>query len=218
MKKLLIAALLLVSGFTIKAQHEVSTDVLGYAFGRYGLGYEFLINDNNSVGLNFHYSTANRLWQTEKNSEGKDLIVYSEMNFIPEYKFFLTPNKGSDGFYVGVFAKYRMSNSTDNPFLAAEKTAANTDTLVSYSTDISTSSFSLGAMAGYKWKTNGRFFYEAQFGVGKHLVNNVSYSNEVANDDDKNATPEWDEKDYTPYLGNVISIDFRFAFKVGLRF
>ena len=58
MKKILIIALL-VSGTTIKAQHDVSVDVLGFAFSKYGLGYEYAINPNNSVGINFNMTSTN---------------------------------------------------------------------------------------------------------------------------------------------------------------
>ena len=53
MKRLIIAVLLL-SGVTLKAQHDISVDVLGFAFSKYGLGYDYAINSNNSVGINFN--------------------------------------------------------------------------------------------------------------------------------------------------------------------
>ena len=58
MKKLMIAALL-ISGLTLKAQHDISLDVLGFAFSKYGLGYEYAINPNNSVGINFNMTSKN---------------------------------------------------------------------------------------------------------------------------------------------------------------
>ena len=53
MKNLIIAALLLM-GFTVKAQHDVSLDVLGFAFSKYGLGY---LLSNGSAGVFFNDSS-----------------------------------------------------------------------------------------------------------------------------------------------------------------
>ena len=53
MKNLIIAALLLM-GFTVKAQHDVSLDVLGFACSKYGLGY---LLSNGSAGVFFNDSS-----------------------------------------------------------------------------------------------------------------------------------------------------------------
>ena len=54
MKKLILAALLF-SGLGLKAQHDISTDVLGFAFSKYGIGYDYLMNSSNSIGVNINF-------------------------------------------------------------------------------------------------------------------------------------------------------------------
>ncbi|MBW6484336.1 MAG: DUF3575 domain-containing protein [Vicingaceae bacterium] len=113
MNKLILIALLFSSPF-IKAQHDISTDLLGFAFSNYGLGYEYALNSQNSVGINVNFTSKN-LFDDGKSAYGK-IDNYSEMNIIPEYKMFLTPNKGNDGFYLGAYGRFRTSNSKDNEF------------------------------------------------------------------------------------------------------
>lgn len=203
MKKLIIAALLF-SGLGLKAQHDISTDVLGFAFSKYGIGYDYLMNSSNSIGVNINFATDN-MFADGKSLYG-DVEKYSEMNIIPEYKFYATPNKGNDGVYIGVYGKYRSSNAKDNEFLYYDP-----NSILTYAkTDVSTSAFGLGALAGYKWQSKGVLFLEATFGVGKFIVNNVKYSNSIA----ENFV---DEDDYTPYMGNEIPVDLRLALKIGIR-
>ena len=210
MKKLIIAALVLV-GFTAKAQHDVSVDVLGFAFSKYGLGYEYAINSNNSVGINFNFSSKNMFDDGISNNaiyatiDGK--YDYSEMNIIPEYKAFFTPQKGNDGIYMGLYGKFRTSKASGNTFTDT------TTILPSFGkTDVSTTGFALGAMVGYKWKSSGALFLEVTGGVGKFLLNNVNYSSTEAEND-----PDFDEDDYIPYVGNSLPLDLRIAVKVGIR-
>ncbi|MDT8412980.1 MAG: DUF3575 domain-containing protein [Vicingaceae bacterium] len=209
MKKLLIAALLF-SGISLKAQHDISTDVLGFAFSKYGIGYDYLLNSNSSIGINFNFASDN-MFADGKSLYG-DVDEYSEMNIIPEYKFYLTPNKGNDGIYFGIYGKYRSSNAKNNNFAYTDPNDANN--LIFDKTDVSTSAFGLGVLAGYKWKTAGALFFEATFGIGKFMVNNVNYSNSIAEDlDDK----LFNEDDYIPFIGNELPVDLRLALKIGIR-
>ena len=214
MKKLMIAALL-ISGLTLKAQHDISVDVLGFAFSRYGLGYEYGINPNNSVGINFNLSSKNMFDDGISNNpiyaikDGE--YSYSEMNIIPEYKAFFTPNKGNDGVYLGVYGKYRTSKAADNTY--TDTTGFSSTGLLTYpKTDVSTSGLALGVMGGYKWKTSGVLFLEVTVGVGKFLMNNVKYSSAKAEDD-----ASFDKDDYVPYIGSALAVDIRIAVKIGIR-
>ncbi len=216
MKKLILAALIF-SGLNIKAQHDISTDVLGFAFSKYGIGYEYALNSNNSVGINVNFAAKNMLSDT-KDAYGD--IDYSEMNIIPEYKYFMTPNKGNDGIYIGIYGKYRSSSSKGVKFEYTELLTENTVT-----TDITSSGMSLGAMAGYKWKTSGALFMEITAGIGKFLMNDVKYSSadfETGIEDGFGTLKQYkydgfDENNYVPFFGNELAVDLRLALKVGIR-
>lgn len=206
----MIAALLL-TGVTLKAQHDVSVDVLGFAFSKYGIGYEYAINSNNSVGINLNFTSKNMFDDGISNNATYAIIDekydYSEMNIIPEYKAFFTPEKGNDGIYMGIYGKIRTSKASGNTFTDT------TGLIPTFGkTDVSTTGFALGAMLGYKWKSSGALFLEVTGGIGKFLLNNVKYSDALAEDD-----PNFDEDDYIPYVGNSLPLDLRIAVKVGIR-
>lgn len=210
MKKIIIAVLLL-SGVSLKAQHDVSVDVLGFAFSKYGLGYEYAINNNNSIGVNFNLTSNNTFHGGESNNKVYADIDgnydYSELNIVPEYKAFFTPEKGNDGVYMGLYGKFRTSKASDNTF------TDNSGPLPVFSkTDVSTTGFALGAMLGYKWKSSGALFLEVTGGLGRFLTNSISYSNDLAEDDEG-----FDEDDYTPYFGNKLPLDLRISVKIGIR-
>ena len=215
MKKLALIALL-ISGLTIKAQHDVSLNLLGFAFSKYGIGYEYAINQNNSVGINFNMTSKN-MFDDGTDSFGNEMD-YSEMNIIPEYKFFLTPNKGNDGVYIGVYGKYRIASTKDIDYTGAVLDMTNPTQLsiVTGTTDVSNTGLSLGAILGYKWQTSGALFLEATAGVGKFIMNNITVDDQDVIDNFVIST--YNEDDYTPYIGNTLAVDLRLAVKIGLRF
>jgi len=215
MKKLLIAALVL-AGYSVQAQHDISTDVLGFAFSKYGIGYEYALNSQNSVGINVNFAGENMLTDS-KDMNGE--IDYSEMNIIPEYKHFMTPNKGNDGIYIGIYGKYRSSSAK-----GVEYSYIDNVSIKEVSTDITSTGISLGAMAGYKWKTTGALFFEATVGIGKFLMDDVKYSNSEFEDGindgfgtSKMVYADFEENNYVPYFGNELAVDLRLALKVGIR-
>ncbi|MEJ6736397.1 MAG: hypothetical protein QNK84_05120, partial [Flavobacteriales bacterium] len=184
---------------------------LGFAFSRYGLGYEYTVNSNNSIGVNFNFSSKNMFDDGRSNNVAYAKIdgeySYSEMNIIPEYKAFFSPERGNDGVYMGLYGKFRTSKASGNTF------TDNTELIPTFpKTDVSTTGFALGAMLGYKWKSSGALFLEVTGGIGKFLLNNVTYSNDLAEKD-----IDFEEEDYTPYIGNELPLDLRIAVKVGIR-
>lgn len=209
MKKISILVFVaLISSYTLKAQtNDVSINVLNFIISTYEVGFEHGFGEKQSVGLNVNFTNKNMF-----ESGGKK---YAEFNIIPTYKYFMSPEKGADGFYLGVYARYRSSSSKGNEFLAynSSKNLSNIET-----TDVTSSTFALGALIGYKWVANNGFFVEPEFGLGKAIVNSINVSNPNAEDEKINHTKDWDRNDYVPILGNKIGIDLRFAFKIGLRF
>jgi hypothetical protein len=108
---------------------------------------------------------------------------------------------------MGLYGKFRTSKASDNTF------TDNSGLLPSFAkTDVSTTGFALGAMLGYKWKSSGALFLEVTGGLGKFLLNNVNYTNDLAKDDEN-----FNEDNYTPYIGNELPLDLRIAVKVGIR-
>lgn len=205
MKKLLISAFL-ISGIAVKAQtNDVSINVLNFIISSYEVGFEHGFGEKQSVGLNVNFTNKNMF-----ESGGKK---YSEFNIIPTYKYFTSPEKGADGFYLGVYGRYRSSSSKDNEFIAVNPT---TLLLTNEKTDVTSSTIVLGALTGYKWVASNNFYVEPEIGIGKAITNSITISNKNA--EDNNYTKDWNRNDYLPVLGNKIGVDLRIAFKVGLRF
>lgn len=187
------------------AQHfDINLNVLNFVFSKYELGAEYGFNDKVAAGININTTSKN---MTE--AGGKK---YSEFNVIPTFKYFLTPEKGDDGFYLGAFARYRSSASNDNNFNTINKT-----TLVETTeqTNVTSSAIGLGALTGYKWVAGNGFIVEAEFGIGKLLSNSITISNKNA--EENNSTKDWEKNDYLPILGNKIPVDLRLGLKIGYR-
>jgi len=204
-KILTTVALALFSYSSTLAQHfDINLNVLNFVFSKYELGAEYGFNDKIAAGINFNIASKN---MTE--AGGKE---YSEFNVIPTFKYFLTPEKGADGFYLGAFARYRNSASNNNNFKTINKT-----TLIETTeqTNVTSSAFGLGALTGYKWVAGNGFIVEAEFGVGKLLNNSIAISNKNA--EENNSTKDWDKNDYLPILGNKVPVDLRLALKIGYR-
>jgi len=209
MRALVLAVLVSMSSM-VYAQHDISTDLLGFAISKYGIGYDYSFNQTNSVGVYINYASENSFG--EKSNQYGD-ISFSEFNVIPEYKYFLSPNKGTDIVYAGLYGKYRSSNSEGNKYEGVDPD--NSAEMVSGKTDVSTTGLALGFLFGYKWVTTKALFFEISGGVGKFIVSDTKFSDSVVEDLNEE---EFDEGDYVPYLGNDVNLDLRFNFKIGLRF
>lgn len=198
------------STITLKAQtNDVSINVLNFIISTYEIGFEHGFGDKQSVGLNVNFTNKNMF---EKGGE-----KYSEFNIIPTYKYFTSPEKGADGFYLGVYGRYRSSSSKDNKFVATSIDP--TTFLVTFKdekTDVTSSTIALGALTGYKWVANNGFFVEPEIGIGKAISNSITISNKNA--EENNYDKDWNQNDYLPILGNKIGVDLRIAFKIGKRF
>ncbi len=207
MKKIsILVVAALISSSALRAQtNDVSINVLNFIISTYEIGFEHGFGEKQSVGLNVNFTNKNMF---EKGGE-----KYSEFNIIPTYKYFTSPEKGTDGFYLGVYGRYRSSSSKDNIFLAQDPT-----TLITTieKTNVNSSTIALGALTGYKWVANNGFYVEPEIGIGKALTNSITISNKNA--EDNNVTKDWDQNDYLPILGNKIGVDLRIAFKIGKRF
>ena len=205
---LVVAAL--ISSSALKAQtNDVSVNVLNFIISTYEIGFEHGFGEKQSVGLNVNFTNKNMF---EKGGE-----KYSEFNIIPTYKYFTSPEKGADGFYLGVYGRYRSSSSKDNKFVATSIDPATL--LVTFKdekTDVTSSTIALGALTGYKWVANNGFYVEPEIGLGKAISNTINISNKNA--EENNYDKDWDQNNYLPILGNKIGVDLRIAFKIGKRF
>ncbi len=192
-KNIAIVAALFFSMTAFGQAKEIKLNVLGAAFSNYTLGYEHGLSETGSVGLWVNYAEY---------GTGDNKI--QGLGFIPEYRFYFSPDDEIDGFFVGPYAKYTtLSNTYD---ISAPNSTGVTET---YNTKVSVSRIGLGLNLGRKWATDGGFVFETALGFGKFLSNNVSYNVQEVQDyyDDL-------DDDYILFAG----IDLRLAISVGYRF
>jgi len=173
----LVLGLALLGGTSLKAQHDINANVLGAFFGNYGLGYEYVINDEMGAGISFNYATG---------FLGIDLDdvtdqTFSSFNIAPEFRFYFNPEDGADGFYFGGYMKYYTS-TYGNMNYNLQTTTTNPNGTTTYTSkdvkyDRSYTGFAVGIETGRKWVTNSGFFFETMWGFGKFLGGSWDISN-----------------------------------------
>ena len=200
MKNLFVVSLALAS-IGLNAQTFLSTDVIGFFFENYGMQFEYPYNAQNSFALNANYTSRNKLNQGSSSQ-------YSEYSFAPQYRYYLSTEKTADGYFAGVYLKYRSSNFKDVPLVFLDDAAFATS---SEKSNVSSSSLGIGVINGYKWITSKRLFFEFDLGLGKYFINNINYSNALVND---KGSPDPD--DFLPFLGNEFKLDFILSLRAGV--
>lgn len=199
MKKIVVVVLMLYS-VSLQAQY-LGIDVPGFFVDRYSINFELPSKSTNTFGINGSF-TNRLLFISGSNSN------YSEYTIGAEYRYYVSPEKSTDGYFAGLYAKYRGSNYKSVPLV-------NLDPLIFFSsdqkTDVTSSGFAIGVFNGFKWITSQRLFFEFDLGIGKFVTNTVSYSNSETEKGSMNS------KSYLPYFGNKSPIDLIFSLKAGAR-
>ncbi len=199
MKKIAVAVLLLLN-LNVKAQ-DLSMDLPGFFVSRYSLMFEMPVNPSNAFDINGSF-TNRLLFISGANSD------YAENSFGAQYKYYLSPEKSADGYFVGAYVKYRSSKYKDVALADLDPTTFAHST---EKTDVSTSGMAAGILNGFKWTTSRRFFMELDLGIGKFITNDVKYSNSKTEDGSVDA------KNYIPYFGNKSGIDGILSLRIGAR-
>lgn len=155
MKKILLG--LLVSGgvFSVKAQYksEVKFNIANViAIASVEVGYEYFIDDNQSVGAEIHIN--DRFSYLEETDSKK----FNTNSFLVNYNYYFSPEeKGS--FYAYPFLKYRFGDHEDT-----RPGRADTDM----------NSFIIGLGAGYKWAWNDKFTIAPYVSIARNFSEEVN--------------------------------------------
>jgi len=168
-KTLLTLSILIVSTTSIIAQHDVKINLAGFIVQDYGLGYEYIINDNFSAGVFVNYSTFPYIIAVDEIfASGKSPHTRRSFNFSPEARYYLSPNFGADKRYVGAYFRYKTATWEDLNYYEDETT--------NHFYNINYSSIILGIATGQKWVTNSGVYFETYLGIGKAITSNVNFS------------------------------------------
>lgn len=155
MKKLLFA-LLAVSGlYTAQAQYknEAKINIANViAIASVELGYEYFLDDNQSIGAEFHI-----------NDRFSYILEYEDRkfktnSFMVNYNYYFSP-EGKGSFYAYPFMKYRFGKHED-------KREGHSDTVMD--------SFIIGLGAGYKWAWNDKFAIAPYVSVARNFSSKVN--------------------------------------------
>lgn len=189
MKNILLTGAVLLS-MQILAQSELSLNVGNLLFKEFALSYEQGITDNLSISgfASYNYDLPP--------SDNIDFINRN-INFGPELKYYVNPNKGIDGFFVGLYVKESIGTITVNNNYS--ELLANSSQAVS-----DFNRMAVGFQIGGKWVVQNNVLFGLNFGMGRNLYN--AFSDQVVRD----------------YYFNDNSLaenfDFKFGFSMGYRF
>lgn len=130
---------------------EIQTRPLRIIFGSPNLGFEWVNNDNLGVNLDVGTQLGGIL----------SPLVGVETNFyvIARGKFYLQPKYGSDGMYVGGYARYRYQG--------------NTVTINNQTSSAPSVKASLGLATGYKWMSDYGILFDLGLGLGRDIIDNT---------------------------------------------
>ncbi|MBQ4822583.1 hypothetical protein [Aquimarina sp. MMG016] len=138
------------------------------AFGALDVGYERILNDNTSFGVDVFYRLAD---DEDENDDWIDTddIFDKEFALTGKFKYYIG-DRVARGFYVEAFGMY-SSGEHDN-----ERQIIDTDTGFISFVDVEEeySDFALGFGVGGKFVTRGGFVIDVGFGLGRNLFSNES--------------------------------------------
>ena len=179
------------------AQQDIRVNALGLFFKNYGLGYEYIINDEIAAGVYINVSNGSLLLNAINDINGSD-YGYSSVSIMPEFKYYYNPDFGADNRYFGAYLIYQN--------VSWNKLTAYDDNNNEIKYDMNNTSYGIGVLTGQKWVTNSGIYIESLIGIGKFFTSSIDFS-------DPNVEQYVDTKSYK----YVSSYDFRFQVSVGYR-
>jgi len=202
MKKLLLVfVVFIMTTASVTAQHDVRVNLFGLFFKHYGVGYEYIINDEMGAGIFLNYSNGNPISLLTVNpQEGSS---YSLFTATPEFRFYTNPENGADRFYFSGYMRYKSSGWSNLQYYID-----NNPTPEIY--DLTYSGLAFGFGLGKKWMTNSGLYFETYYGMGKFIVGGESISNPKV---DEHAKASGYDNEYSA----IASWDFRFHLSIGYR-
>lgn len=146
MRPFFFTCLLAVLSFTASAQIDGKLNLGTLLLGGINVGAEAGLNEDSSIGLSAGYISS---------KFGSENFRYSNLLFVPEYRYYFNPRNGMDGFFAGGYGKLTFTTAED---------------LKGSDPDLSATRGALGVVFGNKWVTTGGFVFELNFGLGRGTV------------------------------------------------
>lgn len=147
MFRLLTILLFCLTAHCASAQLQVDTKINAGSLitGGINLSADFMISRNVSLAAGLAYSTTRFGLGRSSN------FRYKSARFIPEFRYYVSPEFGADRFFVGAYGKMgRVTAEQIDPRETSSGTRA-----------------ALGVLLGYKWVSDGGVVIEVNTGVGR---------------------------------------------------
>ena len=186
-----------------QAQHDVSTNFLGFLLTNYSVAYEYGVAEDMGLrGEASLFTSTISITGEDDNSRDYD---WTGFRFTPEFRFYFNPERGIDGFYAGPYLRYRQRTAEGDIAIYNDETQMFEEE--SFKRDAT--AIGLGINIGRKWTSERGFFFEPNFGLGRFVSNDVKYDN--------SRVEEYLEEEEDA-ISNNINLDIRFGLNVGWRF
>ena len=203
-KKSFLFIVILLFTTSLYAQHDIKANFFGLGFNNYGMGYEYIINDEMAAGIFIDYS---------ENSIYSNLITYGidgdpfstegyqyyRFCISPEFRFYSSPDYGADKRFFSFYARYKNTVYNDISFYEPNNE-------IKYGTI--NKQFGIGVATGQKWITNSGIYFETYLGIGRMIVSNLVYDNTYVENELNNGSYEHVYESFW---------DVRFHLSVGYR-
>ena len=105
---------------------------------------EFPLSEQSSLAIGGAYSSLGL-------TVNDDEYQYRNLRLVPEYRYYFAPRRGQDGFFAGGYGKLGRLRGIDR----------------ADDSSVDATRIALGALAGYKWVTQGGFVFELNAGAGR---------------------------------------------------
>jgi hypothetical protein len=199
-KKLtLVASVAALFAFKANAQtHDISLNLAPIAFSNYSLAYYYNLDDNMSVGSVIGYQNL-KISSTDFNWNSED-IGYKGFYIAPEFRYYFNPDEGNDGYFAGVYTKFRSIGTTGDAYSYIDD---NGD-IKGY--DEKNTGLSLGITTGRLWATRVGLTFSTWMGIGYFLFDKTTYTNDYD-----------PSKELFTVDTNLPTLDFRVGITVGYR-
>ena len=150
MRKFLLIGLLAMAS-QAQEKHEIRWNPVNtIAFGAVEIGYEYLFDDAQSVGIEVHINDVYNL------AVGRQAKDFNSTSVVASYNFYTGSDVGS-GIMISPQMKFRRGHYQE----------------VSDSPKISLNSFMLGIGAGYKWNLKGNFVFGPYGVIGRNFSEEI---------------------------------------------
>ena len=157
MRIFLFTCLMAAFSFTATAQVDAKLNVGSLIFGGIGVAGDFAINEKSSLSAGLGYASTRF---------GSDVYRYSNLRIIPEYRYYLNPEKGADRFFVGGYSKITFLTGKEIDNSGGEKIPA--------------TRAALGILFGNKWVSDSGFLFELNLGLGRATIFGEDETTEAA--------------------------------------